>query len=259
MKSLFLSVALLAVAPATWAQSAVSLAPAAASAGSPQAPRPLPAQAPQPATGASTVVAIVKVPKPWYAPRALVVSKMRDTVAQYASLPGLQYKAFSFAQADSQFGGIYLWQDRPAAQDWFSPAWFARVEKERGVKGQVRLLDAPVVLDNMTGKPTLKPTDQSVATLVTLATPAQVTRERLVREFDAALPTYRQVPGLLRKYFIITDDGQFGGVYLWDTPTSAQAWFTDAWHARVRNTYGADAKLEWFDTPIMVASKLTAP
>jgi heme-degrading monooxygenase HmoA len=200
----------------------------------------------------NAVVTIVKVPKPWYAPKSLVIGKMQATVPQYEQLPGLHYKMFTLTQADAQFGGIYLWKDRSSAQNWFSPTWYERVEKERGHKADVRLFQTPIVVTNA---PAILGANH-VATLVTVATPAQVSPERLVAEFSAAAPTYHKVPGLLRKYFIITDDGKFGGVYLWDTQTSAQNWFNTVWHERVRKTYGAAAQIEWFDAPIAIASKL---
>ena len=75
-------------------------------------------------------------------------------------------------------------------------------------------------------------------------------------EFRAAIPVYQKVPGLMRKYFVISDDGRFGGIYLWDTQASADQWFNAAWHARVRTTYGAAAALEWFDAPILLPSHL---
>ena len=206
----------------------------------------------------TTVVAIVTVVKPWYAPSFLVVNKMRDTQTQYATLPGLAYKIYSVTQADSQFGGIYLWRDRTAAQGWFSPAWFERVRKERGVEGTVRMFDAPVILDNTPGGTPSNERSDSVATLVTIPIPLGIAREKLVAEFNAAVPTYQRVPGLLRKYFIITDDGKFGGVYLWDKQASGNQWFNESWQQRVRQTYGAAATLEWFNTPILLPTQTTA-
>jgi hypothetical protein len=94
-----------------------------------------------------------------------------------------------------------------------------------------------------------------VGTVVTVATPPGVSKARLVQEFQASIPTYQKVPGLLRKYFIVTDDGQFGGIYLWKDQASAQQWFTEAWKERVLKTYGSTAALEWFDTPILLPSK----
>jgi heme-degrading monooxygenase HmoA len=215
------------------------------------------AQVPQVAAevAGGPVAVIVNVRKPWYAPKALVVANMRDTIAQYESLPGLDYKAFSFARADDQFGGIYLWKDKAAAGRWFGPAWFERVQRERGAAGNVRYFDVPVAVDNQPSG-TLPAEGDYVATLVTLPVPSGVDRARLVAEFRAAVPTYRQIPGLLRKYFIVTDDGRFGGIYFWHSQASAQAWFNPAWHARVQQSYGQAAILEWFDIPILLPSRL---
>jgi heme-degrading monooxygenase HmoA len=217
-----------------------------------------PSQPSAPAAPTSAVVTIVTVPKPWYAPRTAIVSKMRDTTAQYEAISGLQYKAYTFRQQDSQFGGVYLWKDRAAAQAWFSPAWFERVRKERGVEGVVRYFDAPVVLINQAGASDKNPTNQDghVISLVTLPIPTGLPREKLISEFNAAIPVYQRVPGLLRKYFVITTDGQFGGIYLWDKQSNAEQWFNAAWHQRAQSTYGKAATLEWFDAPILLPAKV---
>lgn len=202
----------------------------------------------------SAVAVVVKVPKPWYAPKSAVISRMRDTIPQYRAVPGLAYKAFSLAQADGQYGGLYLWKDEAAARAWFNAAWFERVEKERGSKGQVQFHEVPVAIDNTGG---VAPDDgEGVATVVTVATPRGVTKVQIVQEFRAAVPVYQKVPGLLRKYFIVTDDGRFGGIYLWKDAGSAQRWFNDAWKDRVLKSYGSAANIEWFDTPILLPTAL---
>jgi heme-degrading monooxygenase HmoA len=212
----------------------------------------------------SPAVAIVRVPTPWYAPRALVVAKMRDTIPQYAQLPGLAFKAFSIERASKEFGGLYYWRDAAAAQAWFDSAWFERVKKERGVDGRVTLYDAPLSVDNTAGG--LKGADptQGVATLVLMRTPAGVSRDQIVAGFHKAGPEHRAIPGLLRKHFLIGDNGAaFGGLYLWQDEASAKAWFNTAWHERVRKAYGQDAAIDWFDTPILLptrdAANLPAP
>jgi heme-degrading monooxygenase HmoA len=232
----------------------------------------------------SPVVAVVRVPTPWYAPRALVVSKMRDTIPQYAQLPGLAFKAFSIERASKDFGGLYYWRDTASAQVWFNAAWFERVKKERGVEGRVTLYDAPLSIDNTPGgtladhgkaAPAAAAVDRmsalaespapgaaarasssTVATLMLIRTPAGVGRERLNAEFQAAVPTHRAIPGLLRKHFLIADNGaSFGGLYLWQDEASAKAWFNVAWHERVRKTYGQTAAVDWFDTPILLPTR----
>jgi heme-degrading monooxygenase HmoA len=215
------------------------------------------------ATSADTpaTVAIVKIAKPAGAPLALVRSKMRASMPLYEKLPGLDFKAFSLARPDHAFGGIYLWRDLPTAQAWFNADWFERVRKERGVEGEVRFLQAWVSIDNTAGGTPLDIDSTGVATLVQIALPAAVTQDKLLAGFKAAVPTYQQVPGLLRKYFITSGEGaqrQFGGVYLWRDEASAQAFFNNVWHERVRSTYGTPASVEWFDTPILLPSTLGA-
>lgn len=94
----------------------------------------------------SAVAAVVTVAKPWYAPRALVASRMRDTVPQYESIPGLAFKAYSFAWADGQFGGIYLWKDEASARQWFSDAWKGRVRATYGSDATIEWFDVPILL-----------------------------------------------------------------------------------------------------------------
>ena len=60
---------------------------------------------------AAAVVTIVRIPTPWYAPRFLVVRKMRESMPLYRSIDGLVHKAYSLARPDVRFGGISLWKD----------------------------------------------------------------------------------------------------------------------------------------------------
>jgi hypothetical protein len=94
----------------------------------------------------NAVAAIVKIPKPWYAPKSLVISKMQATVPQYEQLSGLHYKIFTLTQPDAQFGGIYLWRDRITAQNWFNSAWHERVRKTYGSEPKIEWFDAPIAI-----------------------------------------------------------------------------------------------------------------
>jgi hypothetical protein len=200
----------------------------------------------------SPVAVVVKVPAPWYAPRFFVTSKMRDTIPQYQALAGLNFKAFSFARADGHYGGIYLWKDLDAARAWFTPRWFERVKQERGAPANVRVFEVALALDNTPGGTPANPDSSAVATVVEIPVPAGVSKERIAQGYAAAVPGFQKVPGLLRKYFITTADGKFGGIYIWKDEASAHAWFTPAWRDRVLKEYGQPASLEWFDTPILL-------
>ena len=73
--------------------------------------------------------------------------------------------------------------------------------------------------------------------------------------FEASLPRYRAVPGLLRKFYILSPDGQLGGIYLWESRAAADAFYDDAWHADIQERYGQPANLLVFDSP----AQLRAP
>jgi len=206
------------------------------------------------------VVAFVRVPTPWYAPRWLVERRMRATQAQYAKLPGLVFKAYSFEQASGDFGGVYWWRERAAAEAWFNPEWFARVKRERGVAGDVRLLAAPLTVDGQAGPAAASEAASAVVVWVSLPIPKGVSRQQLLAGFQAAVPRYQSIPGLIRKHFTIEDDsGRFGGVYLWRDAASCDAWFTAAWRDKAKKTYGAEPMVTRFDTPILLPVAASAP
>jgi len=220
-------------------------------------PGPTSALPADPAHMQSPAVVIVRVPKPWYAPRALVVGKMKDTVPQYAGLPGLAFKAFTFEQESGDFGGMYFWRDAASAAGWFNTTWFERVRRERGVEALVRRFEAPLTVDNIPGGTAESTDSDAVVTLVQIPVPSGMTRERLLDGFAAAVPQYQRVQGLLRKHFILGTNAvrTFGGVYLWRDAASAQAWFNAGWHQHVVQTYGTAATVEWFDAPILLPSR----
>ena len=203
---------------------------------------------------ATPVVVVTKIPLPWYVPRVVVARKFRDAIPEYEAVPGLAYKYFTIAD-DAKFGGIYLWSSRAQAKAWFNEAWHARVLAQRGAAAQVTMFDAPLVLDN--GTPVGTDGD-AVAAIVRIRIPTGVSRDTLIAEFNKSAPFYRSVSGLARKYFLITDDGQFGGVYLWKSRDAGQAFFDAAWRDRVLKTYGSPAQLDWFDAPVILPSKLPA-
>jgi hypothetical protein len=178
------------------------------------------------------VIAIVEVPSPWYAPRALIVRKMRDTVPQYRQLPGLLHKAYSFADGGSQrgaFGGIYLWSDRAAAQAWFDERWFERVRRERGVEPRVRLLDVARTIGEAPAE--VLDSGDAVATLV---------------DFGGSAPALALAPGLWRASALAGS----AWLALWSDRASATRWLAALPEA---------PRVEWFSTPILATSTLPPP
>lgn len=90
-----------------------------------------------------------------------------------------------------------------------------------------------------------------VTTIVMVKTPPGISREQIEAGFKQAVPLYQGIPGLVRKYFIVNGDC-FGGMYLWKDRASAEAWYTDAWRAKAKATYGTEPQLIYFDSPLQI-------
>jgi hypothetical protein len=71
--------------------------------------------------------------------------------------------------------------------------------------------------------------------------------------FLGTAPKYLGVPGLVRKYYLLAQDGKsVGGIYLWNSRAEADALYTDSWKAFVREKYGTEPSLTYLDTPVVV-------
>ncbi len=77
--------------------------------------------------------------------------------------------------------------------------------------------------------------------------------EALKEIFVASVPRYQQVPGLLRKYYLLSEDGDTaGGVYLWKSREDAEALYTQEWKQMIKEKYGSEPVLSYFESPVIV-------
>ena len=117
------------------------------------------------------------------------------------------------------------------------------------------MLIAAMALAMTTALTTTPALAQSTAGLVTVVvavpTPPSADRAKIEAGIKASVPRYQKMQGLLKKYFTI-GEGTFGGVYLFETRTSAQAAFSDAWKAQIVTTYGAPPSVTYFDVPLVL-------
>ena len=80
-----------------------------------------------------------------------------------------------------------------------------------------------------------------------------ISSEEALRAFESTAPIYKGLRGLLRKYYLRSEDGRYvGGVYVWETRADAEAVYTTEWKARVKQLYGAEPEISWFETPLIV-------
>jgi hypothetical protein len=96
-----------------------------------------------------------------------------------------------------------------------------------------------------------------ITALVQFAFPTPVDRARAAELFKGSAPRYRDLPGLVRKYYLRSEDGRSGGgVYLWKSREAAEQVYTPEWRALLRERYGAEPVVTYFDTPVVVDNAL---
>ena len=67
--------------------------------------------------------------------------------------------------------------------------------------------------------------------------PHPITREEARAIFLSTAPKYQAVPGLVRKVYVLSQDGSTaGGIYLWNSRAEADVMYTESWRAFVRVT-----------------------
>lgn len=92
-----------------------------------------------------------------------------------------------------------------------------------------------------------------VIVLTSFTLPKRISRDEARRIFLSTAPNYRGVQGLLSKHYVICDDeSAVGGVYVWESRKHAEAMYTKSWRAFVREKYGTEPLVTYFDCPLVV-------
>ena len=79
---------------------------------------------------------------------------------------------------------------------------------------------------------------------------SELSREEFVRRYRERLPSFREVPGLLQKYYAQDEEtGHWCGIYLWDSEESLAAYMDSDLRKSIPAAYELTAppKLERFD------------
>jgi hypothetical protein len=92
-----------------------------------------------------------------------------------------------------------------------------------------------------------------ITVITTFTLPKPITREEARSIFLSTAPKYQGVKGLFRKTYIFSKDGvTVGGVYLWNSRQEAETIYTEAWRTFVREKYGTDPTVTYFESPVVV-------
>ena len=92
-----------------------------------------------------------------------------------------------------------------------------------------------------------------ITALVQFTIPAPMTREKAKEVFSSTAPKYQEAQGLIRKYYLLSEDGgTAGGVYLWQSREDAEQLYTKEWKDFIHEKYGAEPSIVYFHSPVVV-------
>jgi hypothetical protein len=193
------------------------------------------------------VIAIVRIPIPWWAPRFFVRRRFARAVPEYARAPGLLRKAFTICD-DGRFGGIYSWRSRRDAEAWFDTAWQARVRSRYSVDADLLLLEVTADLAGQAipigaavGEGALR-TD-AVAMLLAGASTGATDPARLAAVLG---------DGLLRLTLVRLADGRPGAVALIASRRAAETALSAARAGDVAAALGGTFSATGFEAPVLL-------
>ncbi|MDP2171120.1 MAG: YdhR family protein [Rhodocyclaceae bacterium] len=92
-----------------------------------------------------------------------------------------------------------------------------------------------------------------ITAMATFKLPKPLTLDEARKIFLSTAPKYQDVPGLIRKYYVLSHDGStVGGIYLWNSQAEAEAMYNESWRAFVREKYNTDPTVTYMDCPVVV-------
>jgi len=92
-----------------------------------------------------------------------------------------------------------------------------------------------------------------ITALVQFKLPQPLSRQKAREIFSNTAPKYRDIHGLIRKYYLLSQGGgTAGGVYLWQTREDAERLYTDEWKKFIFNKYGTLPSVIYFESPVIV-------
>ena len=94
-----------------------------------------------------------------------------------------------------------------------------------------------------------------ITAIVQFKLPPHIDLAACAAHFRAIAPGFRDV---IRKQFIYAEDGWAGGVYLWQTRAAAEAFYSGPWLDGIRERYGTDPHIKFFETACITDNAIEA-
>ena len=92
-----------------------------------------------------------------------------------------------------------------------------------------------------------------VTAIVQFRLPPTISREQAREQFRHIAPLFREAEGLVRKYFLVAEDGKTaGGAYLWVSREAAERFYNGGVRRMIAERYGNEPTITYFETPVIV-------
>jgi len=94
-----------------------------------------------------------------------------------------------------------------------------------------------------------------IIAITRFAVPTTINERQMRAGFTQAAPAFRNVPGLIRKQFLLSADGRTaGGVYLWEEEEAARSFMQQRVAPMIREKFQVEPTIEFYHSPVLVES-----
>src|ERR1041384_201154 len=92
-----------------------------------------------------------------------------------------------------------------------------------------------------------------IVELVTFPATPGVDWDAILAEARATIPRWRANPQLVRKHYLLSEDGtECAGLYIWPHRAAAEAAHDRAWRAAVAQRTGSEPAIHYFDLQMVL-------
>ena len=92
-----------------------------------------------------------------------------------------------------------------------------------------------------------------ITVITRFTVPTTLNASQMQAAFTQAAPAFRNVPGLIRKQFLLSADGHIaGGVYLWEKEEAARNFMQQRVAPMIREKFQVEPTIEFYHSPVLV-------
>ena len=92
-----------------------------------------------------------------------------------------------------------------------------------------------------------------IIAITRFAVPTTINASQMRAGFTQVAPAFRNVPGLVRKQFLLSADGRAaGGVYLWEEEAAARSFMQERVAPMIREKFQVEPTIEFYHSPLLV-------